>query len=120
MFLVVAGNFFGSQRCCDWNRSMKVVGMGCSEARYRSLRLRPRRSELRMSMSHSSGVGEVFVNLQMCRQIGRRTQAPLDHLPAQVRNNNVRGGQTFIRHATGLDRDQAIFPGDSARIAERI
>ena len=63
---------------------------------------------------------KVFVQLEMRRQVRRRTKVPVNDFPREIGNHNLARREFFIGNAARLDRNQSFAAVNPADIAKGI
>src|ERR1700716_3371874 len=73
-----------------------------------------------MSMRNSTRIRKSLVNLDVSRQIRRRTQFPLDNASGNVRDDDILRRHRAIRDATRLDCYEALIASDTAGVTKSV
>ena len=71
-------------------------------------------------MDDSADGGKFAIEMQVCGEIGRWAQGTFDDFSVEVGDDEVGGLHRLVRHAAGLDGDQAGGTVDSTSVAEGI
>jgi len=93
--------------------------MGGAKAGDAAAGLRKGRGAGTVRVRHPADGLEAGVEHDVGRRVGRRAQAAFRDFPGQVEHDHFVGRQVRVRHAAGLDDNQALAAIDAADIAPR-